>query len=149
MATRVLEVDGQRLCLPCSGKALSDGLVMTPVGVIHNELVAGKAAPRQQSAAPKIVIYEEYAEALDGLSVGDDLDILFHFGRSPRKTPLRQHPQDDENQPLRGVFALRSPRRPNRIGLSTVHVLSVEANELTVSGLDAWDGTLVLDIKPQ
>ena len=67
--------------------------------------------------------------------------------RHPRLHP-QQHQQGDGRRPLRGLFALRSPRRPNAIGLTVVRLLRVEGNALTVAGLDAWDGTLVLDIKP-
>jgi tRNA (adenine37-N6)-methyltransferase len=61
---------------------------------------------------------------------------------------LQQRRRGDPQEPLRGVFAVRSPRRPNPIGLTTVKLLHIEGNTLTVAGLDAWDGTPVLDIKP-
>jgi tRNA-Thr(GGU) m(6)t(6)A37 methyltransferase TsaA len=61
---------------------------------------------------------------------------------------LLQHPRGDQGQPQRGVFALRSPHRPNPIGVTIVNLLAVERNVLRVSGLDAINGTPVLDLKP-
>ena len=61
---------------------------------------------------------------------------------------MLQHPEGDPKNPLRGVFTLRSPRRPNSIGLSTVRVVEAQGNKLIVAGLDAYDGSPILDIKP-
>jgi len=62
--------------------------------------------------------------------------------------PLLQHPRGETDRPARGVFTIRSPHRPNPIGVTAVKVLEVREGELVVEGLDAWDGTPVLDIKP-
>lgn len=89
-------------------------------------------------------------ELLDGLYRIDDnekLLVLFHFDRSDA-VRLRVHPRGDPRNPLVGVFASRSPDRPNHIGATVVRLVRVEANVLTVEGLDAWEGTPVLDIKP-
>ena len=73
--------------------------------------------------------------------------VVFHFHRS-RGYELLQHPRGDPSRPRRGVFALRSPRRPNPIGLTVVDLLAIEGNVLRVRGLDAFAGTPVLDLKP-
>jgi tRNA-Thr(GGU) m(6)t(6)A37 methyltransferase TsaA len=71
-------------------------------------------------------------------------DVIELLGREL----LLQHPRGDRNRPRRGVFALRSPRRPNPIGITVVDLIDVQGNVLRVQGLDAINGTPVLDIKP-
>jgi len=121
---------------------------MEPIGFVHNDLQPGTSPPRKRSARSIIKIRPELAEGLRGIEPGQYLVLLFQFHLAPPPAPLLQHPQGDRARPVRGVFALRSPHRPNPIGLTTVRVLRVAGNELTVSGLDAYDGTPVLDIKP-
>jgi tRNA-Thr(GGU) m(6)t(6)A37 methyltransferase TsaA len=72
--------------------------------------------------------------------------VVFYFHRS-QGFDLLQHPRGDRSCPKRGVFALRSPRRPNTIGVTVVDLVDVEKNILRVRGLDALDGTPVLDLK--
>jgi tRNA-Thr(GGU) m(6)t(6)A37 methyltransferase TsaA len=84
---------------------------------------------------------------LKGLNKEGRIVVVFHFHLSKGWDPL-QHPKGDETRPRRGVFALRSPRRPNGIGVTEVDLLEIRDNILTVRGLDAVDGTPVLDLKP-
>lgn len=121
---------------------------INPIGIVHNDLQPGVSAPRQRAERSVIEVWPELQDGLCGIEVGQYLVILFQFHLSPSAAPLLQHPQGDQSQPLRGVFALRSPHRPNPIGLTTVRVLGIDGNKLIVSGLDAYDGTPVLDIKP-
>ncbi|NDJ62187.1 MAG: SAM-dependent methyltransferase, partial [Chloroflexi bacterium] len=74
--------------------------------------------------------------------------FYLHQARFNPEVDMQRHPQDDPDQPLRGVFALRTNYRPNAIGMTTVRLLRVDDNVLTVQGLDALDGTPILDIKP-
>jgi tRNA-Thr(GGU) m(6)t(6)A37 methyltransferase TsaA len=73
--------------------------------------------------------------------------VVFYFHRS-QGFDLLQHPQGDRSRPRRGVFALRSPRRPNPVGVTVVDLVAVAENVLRVRGLDAINGTPVLDLKP-
>jgi tRNA-Thr(GGU) m(6)t(6)A37 methyltransferase TsaA len=73
--------------------------------------------------------------------------VIFSFHRSEGYN-LLQHPRGDRNRPLQGVFALRSPNRPNPTGVTQVELCALEGNVLTVCGLDAINGTPVLDLKP-
>ena len=87
-------------------------------------------------------------EAVHGLSVGEDVWLLTWLHQSERTT-LEVHPRDDESRPLAGVFATRSPDRPNPIGLHRVRLLAIEDGRwLRVAALEAIDGTPVVDIKP-
>jgi tRNA-Thr(GGU) m(6)t(6)A37 methyltransferase TsaA len=73
--------------------------------------------------------------------------VVYYFHRSD-DYELCQHPQGDRNRSRRGVFSLRSPRRPNPIGVTVVDLVAIEGNMLRVQSLDAINGTPVLDLKP-
>ncbi len=89
-----------------------------------------------------------FADALAGVANGDEV-ILLTWLHLSRRDVLKVHPRGDPAKPLAGVFATRSPDRPNPIGLHRVHVLETDAPaRLRVSPLEALDGTPVVDIKP-
>ncbi|MBS7643376.1 tRNA (N6-threonylcarbamoyladenosine(37)-N6)-methyltransferase TrmO [Candidatus Bathyarchaeota archaeon] len=97
----------------------------------------------------EIIIEKRLMEALDGIEGFSHIHVLYWADRLPRrKRPLKIHPKHREDMPLLGVFATRSAYRPNPIGLTTVKLLKREGRVLRVKGLDAFDGTPVIDIKP-
>ena len=123
---------------------------MNPIGVVRSSLRNRVDAPRQGSeGAPDawILLEPSYADALQGLSVGDELVVLTWLHEADRSV-LQVHPRDDESRPLTGVFATRSSDRPNPIGLHPVTVYGIDGLELAVGPLEAIDGTPVVDIKP-
>lgn len=95
----------------------------------------------------RLVFEEEYVEGLYRLGRFDHVLVIFGLHRK-RKAVMKVHPMHDSTKPLVGVFASRSPRRPNRLGLTRVRLVSVRGNVVTVEGLDAYDGSPVFDIKP-
>jgi tRNA-Thr(GGU) m(6)t(6)A37 methyltransferase TsaA len=95
----------------------------------------------------KLVFKKEYVEGLYKVNHFKHLLVIFGFHRM-RLTSLKVHPRHDPTLPIVGVFASRSPTRPNKLGLTRAKVLSVKGNIVTVRGLDAFDGTPVFDIKP-
>ncbi|MEQ9506583.1 MAG: SAM-dependent methyltransferase [Hyphomonas sp.] len=99
----------------------------------------------------RIVLVEAFGpEALFGLADFSHAEVIFQFDKVPDskiETGAR-HPRGNKDWPLVGIFAQRGKNRPNRIGLCTCRILGVEGRELLVEGLDAIDGTPVLDIKP-
>lgn len=112
---------------------------------------------KERSQAPKqgfegapvsqVEISPEFAAALDGIEAGQDVWILTWFHKSIRSV-LQVHPRGDPSNPLSGVFATRSPDRPNPIGLHRVKVLEIDGTgRLQVQDLEAIDGTPVVDIK--
>ena len=108
------------------------------------------AAPRQgDEGAPDawLEFEPEVAEALGDIGPGDQLLLLTWLDRADRDT-LVVHPRGDTSRTPTGVFATRSPHRPNPIGLHRVEVLSVEGRRVQVSGLEAIDGTPIVDVKP-
>ena len=123
---------------------------LRPVGQVESSLTDRDAAPQQgdEGAPPaRIVIRPEFREAARDLRRGDEVLVLtwLHQGR---RDVLSVHPRSDTNRPRAGVFATRSPDRPNPIGLHPVRIENVEENAITVHNLEAIEGTLVLDIKP-
>ena len=97
----------------------------------------------------RIEIEPDLTEALDNLDEFSHIIVLFWMDRLVSKPlPLKVRPRHDPNRPLIGLFASRSPHRPNSIGKTTAKLLKRERNVLTVSGLDAIDGTPIIDIKP-
>jgi tRNA-Thr(GGU) m(6)t(6)A37 methyltransferase TsaA len=124
--------------------------VLRPIGVISSPITARSNAPRQGSeGAPDawVDVHAWAADALDGLSVGDEILVITWFHRADREV-LRVHPRSDLRNPLTGVFATRSPDRPNPLGLHPVIVRAIDGHRLLVGPIEAIDGTPVVDIKP-
>jgi tRNA-Thr(GGU) m(6)t(6)A37 methyltransferase TsaA len=120
------------------------------VGSVSSPLTDLDAAPKQgDEGAPEatILFAGEFVAALEGIAAGDDVLVLAWLDRADRDV-LRVHPRGDESRPETGVFATRSPDRPNPIGLHRVEVVSIDGATMTVRGLEAVDGTPVLDVKP-
>jgi tRNA-Thr(GGU) m(6)t(6)A37 methyltransferase TsaA len=121
-----------------------------PIGFVRSSLKRPEDAPRQgDEGAPdaRIELAAEFVEGLEGIEVGQDV-ILITWLHEARRDVLRVHPRDDERLPLAGVFATRSPARPNPLGLHRVRVQAILGHELRVGPLEATDGTPVVDIKP-
>ncbi len=126
---------------------LKETITYRPIGHVES-VFAGLAAPEElASVESQIVLDPGLVEGLRGLEPGQCVTVVFHFHRS-QGYDLTQHPRSDRSRPELGVFALRSPRRPNPIGITIVELLAIEDNVLRVRGLDAIDGTPVLDLKP-
>lgn len=94
-----------------------------------------------------IEIDKEFEDALDGIENEESVLVLFFFHRST-EGPLKVHPRGNVDRPLKGVFATCSPRRPNLIGVTRCKLNHRKKCILEVTGLDAIDGTPVIDIKP-
>ncbi len=120
------------------------------VGTVRSPLTDPDTAPKQgDEGAPEasIVFESEVREALEGISAGDHVIVLTWLDRA-RRDLVRVHPRDDRTRPPLGVFATRSPHRPNPIGLHRVEVVAVDGLTIRVRDLEALDGTPVLDVKP-
>lgn len=124
-----------------------DTITLRPIGVVENGLPYGTTGTVLKDAVSRITLLPELQLGLTLLDAQPRVLVLFAFHRS-EGWELLQHPRGDETREKRGVFALRSPRRPNPVGVTEVELLGIEGNTLTVRGLDAVDGTPVLDIKP-
>jgi tRNA-Thr(GGU) m(6)t(6)A37 methyltransferase TsaA len=126
-------------------------VTFTPIGVVHSPFVERAEAPRQAVGAPEargtIELFRghNYEDALSDLDGFSHVWVLFWFHKNEGWRP-KVHPPRSETK--RGVFATRSPYRPNPLGMSLVELERVEGLTLHVRGLDILDGTPVLDLKP-
>jgi tRNA-Thr(GGU) m(6)t(6)A37 methyltransferase TsaA len=128
----------------------SKSVELRPIGVIRSALKSRGKAPKQGAeGAPDawLEVRSFAAEGLDGLLAGDNVIILTWFHRA-RRDVLKVHPRSDRRRPLTGIFATRSPDRPNPVGLHRVTVRKVVKNRLRIGPIEAIDGTPVIDIKP-
>jgi len=125
-------------------------LMLSPIGRVDSPLADPAEAPKQgHECAPDawLVFEADVLEGLDGIVPGTRVIVLTWLDRA-RRDVLRVHPRDDLTNPQRGVFSTRSADRPNPIGLHEVEVLSVVDGRVQVGGLEAVNGTPILDLKP-
>jgi tRNA-Thr(GGU) m(6)t(6)A37 methyltransferase TsaA len=129
---------------------VADDLVLRPVGWVESPLTDLAAAPCQgDEGSPEcwLVFEPDMLAALEGLQVGDDVVVITWLHLADRD--VRQvHPRGDPNRPLTGVFATRSPDRPNPLGLHVVTIVAVDGLRILVRDLEAIDKTPIVDIKP-
>ena len=120
-----------------------------PIGVIHSPFKEPRGTPIQPAGAKGIdgtvEIFPEYVEGLKDIEGFSHIILIYHFHLS-RGAPLKVKPYMDNE--AHGVFAMRSPSRPNPIGISIVRLVRVEQNVLHIQDVDIVDGTPLLDIKP-
>lgn len=119
------------------------------IGVIRSEIKERKDAPLScLNGGPdaEVEIFPEYIDGLHQIKPGDNIIIVTWLHQADRST-LKVHPKGDESRPLRGVFLVRSPDRPNPIGLHRVNVLQILPDGLRIAPIEAIDGTPVIDIK--
>ena len=120
------------------------------IGHVQSSLTDLDAAPRQADEdAPEawLVLNPAVEDGLRGIRPGDEIVVLTWLDRA-RRDLLIVHPRGDTSRPQEGVFNTRSPHRPNPIGLHQVRVTAVDSLRLRVGGLEAIDGTPIIDIKP-
>jgi tRNA-Thr(GGU) m(6)t(6)A37 methyltransferase TsaA len=123
-------------------------IVLEPIGFVRTAAVGDEV--KDKTRLSKIVVNNEFAEALDGVDGFSHAFVLFwlHGVSDEQRKTLKVHPRGRKDMPLLGVFATRTMLRPNPVGLTLVELVKVEGNVLTVRGLDAFNGTPVIDIKP-
>lgn len=121
---------------------------MKPIGYVKTEAIGDEV--KDKSRTSQIIIQPELVTALDGITRYSHVYILFwmHEISEEKRTMLKVHPRGRIDLPLVGIFAVRTNLRPNPIGLTLVELIKVEENAITVRGLDAFNDTPVLDIKP-
>ena len=126
---------------------MHDSIVYRVIGHVENVFDAPAAPEEIRAVESRVILDHALAEGLTGLEAPRQIMVVFYFDRS-QDFELLQHPRGDKSRPKRGVFALCSPRRPNPIGVTVVDLIAIQDNVLRVRGLDALNGTPVLDIKP-
>jgi len=130
------------------GEANVEKIWLEPIGLVRTKAIGREVSDRGRVS--EIILREDLAEALDRIESFSHLLIIFWMHGIPNEERTRKkvHPRGRMDMPLVGVFATRTPYRRNPIGLTLVELLEVRGNILTVRGLDAFDGTPILDIKP-
>ena len=134
------------ITLKMNGK---NSYTLRPIGFVKNGI--GQTPKNRDwwlTVRSSLVIDPEFEEGLEGIDDFSHIIVLFWFDRTEENIIYKIHPQRREELPLTGLFATRTPNRPNRIGFSIVNLIKRQRNILTVTGLDALDGTPVIDIKP-
>ncbi len=120
--------------------AMAEELKVHPIGRVHK---AGQVIALE--------IFPAYRDALLGLDGFSHVVVIYWFDQNDtpgERSTLRVHPRGDRRNPLRGVFATRSPVRPNLIGLSTCEIKSVEGGRVLIESIDAYNGSPIIDLKP-
>ena len=126
-----------------------DSIEYRPIGIVHSPFRDPKGTPIQarsdKGTEAKVEVFREYSEGLADLDGFSHAILILHFHLS-KKAGLKQKPFLDDLE--RGIFSIRSPSRPNPIGISVVRILGIDDNIVTIRGIDIIDGTPLLDIKP-
>lgn len=119
-----------------------------PIGIIHSPFREKEGMPLQpirSQEAGVLEVFPDYEQGLQDIEGFSHLILLYHFHQEPQTRMLVKSYLEDS---IHGVFATRSPRRPNHLGISTVELVQREGNLLRVFGIDVLDQTPLLDIKP-
>ena len=126
-----------------------ENIVLVPVGTVKNNVHEKKDISWGEDIST-IVIKDEFISGLKGLEDFSHCIILFYLDKADyeKEKHLQRHPQNRSDMPLVGIFSQRGKDRPNKVGMTAVEIVSVSDSELVVKGLDAVDGTPVIDIKP-
>jgi tRNA-Thr(GGU) m(6)t(6)A37 methyltransferase TsaA len=131
-------------------EACAVSVVLTPIGVVRNTRTDIAMTDHWGAVTSTIVVDERFGDdCLLGLAEFSHVEVLFVFDQTTEQPDYRpRRPRGRADLPAVGVFADRGPRRPNRIGVTTCQILSVDSRKLEVLGLDAVTGTPVIDFKP-
>lgn len=123
-------------------------IIMQAIGNVENSIKDKKDVSWGEDIST-IILKEEYYTGLSGLENFSHAIVIYYLDKAKYdKKHLQRRPQNRDDMPLVGIFSQRGKDRPNRIGMTSVQIISVNDKSLTVKGLDAIDGTPVLDIKP-
>ncbi len=127
--------------------SFQEKIVLNPIGYVKTSAKGDEV--KDKSLLSHIVLRDDLVDGLSGITDYSHLFVLFYLNQitSVQRKTLRVHPRGRQDMPLVGVFVARTMLRPNPIGLTLVELVKVEGNIITVKGLDAYDGTPVLDIK--
>lgn len=121
---------------------------ISPIGKVLSPIKEPVKPDLFQNVRCSVEIYPEFKEGLLGLEEEKEVLVMFLFHLNIEKSPLLVHPRGDTSRPLRGVFATCSPTRPNSIGTNRCRLIALRNSYIDLIGLEAIDGTPVIDIKP-
>jgi tRNA-Thr(GGU) m(6)t(6)A37 methyltransferase TsaA len=128
-------------------------IIYKPIGIVHSPFQQKEDINKSRNIDPKgfedirgeLEIYEDFAVGLQDLDGFSHIILIFAFHKAKEKRLYAHPPYDDKR---RGIFATRSPSRPNPVGLTVLRLIKRDKNNLQVQGVDIIEGTPILDIKP-
>ena len=120
----------------------------SPIGTVECKVGDDKVSQRRRTIVSKIIVFDEFSSALKGITEYSHLLVIFSMHRRKNAPNLICHPRGRKDYPTYGAFAYRGGNHPNPVGLSVVELLARSENTLLIKGLDAFDHTPVIDIKP-
>ena len=124
-------------------------ITLTPIAFVKSSFQDNTPAEEMRQHRSQLIVEPDFVAGLLGLEPGMDILVLFYLHQvKPEEIQLQLHPRHNPGNPLSGVFDTRSQFRPNRLGVTVVRVEQIEGRVITVAGLDAQDGSPVVDIKP-
>jgi len=128
--------------------SIVEKIELEPIGFVKTNTIRKEVKTR--SNVSEIILREDLVDTLHGIEDFSHLYVLFWMHEVPKeeRKKVKVHPRGRRDLPLLGIFATRTPHRPNPIGLTLVELIKVNDNTLTIRGLDAYDGTPIIDIKP-
>ena len=124
-------------------------IIMKPIGYVENNVLNKKDVSWGENVS-RIILEKEYYTGLSGLEEFTHAIIIYYLDKAiyKREEHLQRRPQNRNDMPLVGIFSQRGKDRPNKIGITSVQIMSVDEKSLVIKGLDAINGTAALDIKP-
>ena len=125
-----------------------NAIQLNPIGTVRTDVANDEIARRRRELVSQIEIYPQYQQALVGLDAYSHIFVLFWMDRADAPESLLCHPRGNTSLPQCGVLAARGRNHPNSLGLAVCELKAMNDNVLTVTRLDAFDATPVLDIKP-
>jgi len=128
--------------------SIVEKIELEPIGFVKTNTIRKEV--KKRSNVSEIILREDLVETLHGIEDFSHLYVIFWMHEAPKeeRKKVKVHPRGRRDLPLLGIFATRTPHRPNPIGLTLVELIKVNDNTLTIRGLDAYDGTPIIDIKP-
>lgn len=128
--------------------SIVEKIELEPIGFVKTNTIRKEV--KKRSNVSEIILREDLVETLHGIEDFSHLYVIFWMHEVPKeeRKKVKVHPRGRRDLPLLGIFATRTPHRPNPIGLTLVELIKVNDNTLTIRGLDAYDGTPIIDIKP-
>ena len=124
-----------------------DEISITPIGFIKNSL-GRRRFDQWSETESELVLDMDYVDALYGLGDYSHIEVLFYLHEMDRPFKTLIHPTGNPEFPEMGAFATRTPNRPSKIALTICKILKIDNNVIRVKGLDAYNGSPILDIKP-
>jgi formylmethanofuran dehydrogenase subunit E len=134
------KIKGERSMLP-------EKVIYSPIGRVENDFAKWDDPKKVRNSESVLAMDERFIPAIEGLERFRYIIIIYHMDRTSGYEE-KVHPMGDSRLPKRGVLSTRSPCRPNLLGMTVVEVLEVDGRRIKVTGLDALDGTPIIDIKP-